>query len=206
MIRKHDSRALVRSLGVALMLLAFALAPATSVLVDAQNGVKPQPATTIKNFGKVDDNYYRGSQPSEVQMEELKRMGVKTIIDLRKDKVASAADWASRTGLQYFNILMKPSKAATDEQTAHFLSLVNDPENWPVYVHCKGGRHRTGALTAVYRITHNGWTAAQAWEEMKAYDFNDGLFGGPGAQKKFVFNFYQQRFASTGAVHGGANK
>lgn len=197
MVRKHDSKGAVRSLAVVLMLLAFAVTPATSVIEGGQEKANAPAATsTIKNFGKVDDNYYRGSQPSEVQMEELKRLGVKTIIDLRKDKVASAEVWASRAGLQYFNITMKPSKAATDEQTAHFLSLVNDPKNWPVYVHCKGGRHRTGALTAVYRITHDGWTAAQAWEEMKAYDFNDGLFGGPGAQKKFVFNFYQQRIAN----------
>ena len=197
MVGKHDSKAVVGSLGLVLMLLALALTPATSLLAGAQEKAQaPATTTTIKNFGKVDDNYYRGSQPSEVQMEELKRLGVKTIIDLRKDKVASAANWASRAGLQYFNITMKPGRAATDEQTAYFLNLVNDPKNWPVYVHCKGGRHRTGALTAVYRITHDGWTAAQAWEEMKAYDFNDGLFGGPGAQKKFVFNFYQQRAAS----------
>ncbi len=198
MVRKHDARGTVRSLGLVVMLLALSITPATSLHVGAQQQAKAPAAatTTIKNFGKVDDNYYRGSQPSEVQMEQLKRMGVKTVIDLRKDKVASAADWASRAGLQYFNISMKPSKAATEEQTAHFLSLVNDPANWPVYVHCKGGRHRTGALTAIYRITHNGWTATQAWEEMKAYDFNDGLFGGPGAQKKFVFNFYQQRVAN----------
>ena len=196
MVRKHNSKAAVRSLGLVLMLLALALTPATSLIAGVQEKAHAPAATTIKNFGKVNGNYYRGSQPSQVQMEELKRLGVKTIIDLRKDKVASAADWASRAGLQYFNITMKPSKAATDEQTAYFLSLVNDPKNWPVYVHCKGGRHRTGALTAVYRITHDRWTAAQAWEEMKAYDFNDGLFGGPGAQKKFVFNFYQQRVAN----------
>ena len=197
MVRMHDSKGVVRNLAVVLMLLAFALTPATSPMVGAQEQAKaPAAAGTIKNFGKVNDKYYRGSQPSAVQMEELKRLGVKTVIDLRKDKVASAGEWAGRAGLQYFNIMMKPSKAATEEQTSYFLSLVNDPANWPVYVHCKGGRHRTGALTAVYRITNDGWTAAQAWEEMKAYDFNDGLFGGPGAQKKFVFNFYQQRAGS----------
>ena len=197
MVRKHDSGRTVRSLGLVMMLLALVSTPAISVIVGAQEQTKaPASATTIKNFGKVNENYYRGSQPSQVQMEELKRLGVKTVIDLRKDKVTSAGEWASRAGLQYFNITMKPSTAATDEQTTHFLNLVSDPANWPVYVHCKGGRHRTGALTAIYRITRDGWTAAQAWEEMKAYDFNDGLFGGPGAQKKFVFNFYQQRVAN----------
>jgi uncharacterized protein (TIGR01244 family) len=155
--------------------------------------------TTLKNFGKVNDNYYRGSQPRENEIEQLKRLGVKTVIDLRKDKVPQAADWVSRAGMKYFNIPMKPGRRATDEQTAYFLSLVNDPANGPVYVHCKGGRHRTGALTAVYRITHDGWNADQAWDEMKRYDFNDGFFGGPADQKKFVYVFYQNYLANQAA-------
>jgi len=176
------------------MLLAVSMTPATSVInVSAQDTATAPAVVTILNFGKVDDNYYRGSQPSAIQMEQLKRLGIKTVIDLRKDRVGGAHDWATHAGLQYFSIDMKPSKAATEEQTDYFLSLVNNPANWPVYVHCKGGRHRTGALTAVYRITHDGWTAAQAYEEMKKYDFNDSIFGGPSAQKKFVFNFYERQ-------------
>jgi protein tyrosine/serine phosphatase len=176
------------------MLLAVSMTRATSVVnVSAQDAAKAPAVVTIKNFGKVDDNYYRGSQPSAIQMEQLKRLGIKTVIDLRKDKVTGAQEWATKADLQYFNIVMRPSKAATEEQTDYFLSLVNDPANWPVYVHCKGGRHRTGALTAAYRITHDGWTAAQAYEEMKKYDFNDGIFGGPSAQKKFVFSFYERQ-------------
>jgi protein tyrosine/serine phosphatase len=58
-------------------------------------------------------------------------------------------------------------RPATEEQTASFLKLVNDAANWPVYVHCKGGRHRTGELTAIYRITNEGWTADQTYQEMK---------------------------------------
>ncbi|HEU4715044.1 MAG TPA: dual specificity protein phosphatase family protein [Pyrinomonadaceae bacterium] len=178
-------------LAAAGFLLMLAL---TGVITSAQNAITPSPrARTIKNFGKVNDNYFRGSQPTQDQMAALKAMGVKTIVDLRKDYVPEARQWANELGLNYFNIPLKPSKAATKEQTEYFLSLVNDPANGPVYVHCKGGRHRTGALTAAYRITHDGWTAEQAYDEMKKYDFNDGLFGGPSAQKKFVFEFYEQR-------------
>ncbi|HKP36868.1 MAG TPA: dual specificity protein phosphatase family protein [Pyrinomonadaceae bacterium] len=149
------------------------------------------PGVSIENFGKVNDHYYRGSQPDHQQFAELKRIGIKTVIDLRKDNKAAAEGWARDSGLKYFRIPLKASTAATEEQTAYFLSLVNDPENWPVYVHCKGGRHRTGALTAVYRITHDGWTADQAYREMQEFDFNNGFFGGPGAQKKFVYSFYE---------------
>jgi protein tyrosine/serine phosphatase len=81
--------------------------------------------------------------------------------------------------------------SATEEQTNYFLKLVSDPENWPIYVHCKGGRHRTGEMTAVYRMNSQGWTADQAYEEMKKYDFEDSFFY-PRSLKKYVFSYYAQ--------------
>lgn len=200
MIQKRVSIAAVRDLGLVILLLATAVAwPSTSAGTTAAAQVAATSTTTLKNFGKVNDNYYRGSQPRANEIEQLKRLGVKTIIDLRQDKEPRAAEWVSKAGMQYFNIPMKASRRATEEQTAYFLRLVNDPANGPVYVHCKGGRHRTGALTAAYRITHDGWTADQAWDEMKRYDFNDGIFGGPADQKKFVFSFYQNYLANQAA-------
>ena len=149
----------------------------------------------IENFGKVNENYYRGSQPDAAGFARLKELGIKTVIDLRKDSEPEAPEWVRAAGMQYINIPMKASTPATPEQTAYFLKLVNDPHNWPIYVHCKGGRHRTGALTAIYRITHDGWTADQAYKEMKDYDFEHGFFGGPAAQKKYVYSFYAGRSA-----------
>jgi protein tyrosine/serine phosphatase len=108
--------------------------------------------------------------------------------------------------LNYFNLPLLPGRAATKEQTEYFLRLVIDAANGPVYVHCKGGRHRTGAMTAVYRITHDGWTAEQAFEEMLKYDFDDGFFGGPSAQKKFVFKFYEQWKKAEGQSVRSASK
>ena len=154
--------------------------------------------TPVENFGKVNNNYYRGSQPDAEGFSRLKRLGIKTVIDLRKDSLAEEPEQVRALGMQYFNIPMKANRAATPEQTNNFLKLVNDPANSPVYVHCKGGRHRTGALTAVYRISHDGWTADQAYDAMKKYDFNNGFFGGPAAQKNFVYTFYEQHTAAAG--------
>jgi protein tyrosine/serine phosphatase len=148
---------------------------------------------SIANFAQVNEHYYRGSQPTAEEFAQLKQFGIKTVIDLRedykKDEEASVRD----LGMYFFRIPLKTRVAATEEQTAYFLGIVNDPKNWPVYVHCKGGRHRTGAMTGIYRITHDGWTADQVWEEMKKYDFESGFFGGPSAQKKFVFSFYARQ-------------
>lgn len=159
----------------------------------AQDLRTPQ-AISIKNFGKVNDNYYRGSQPGAEQFEDLKRIGVKTVIDLRKDRVEQASEWARAAGLQYINIPLTTKKASTEDQTNEFLKLVNDPANQPVYVHCKGGRHRTGQMTAIFRITNDGWTSDQAYKEMKKYDFEDSFFY-PRSLKKYVFSYYE-RFTS----------
>lgn len=159
---------------------------------------------TIENFGKINENYYRGSQPNQEEFAQLKRLGIKTVIDLREDYKKGEESWVRDLGMNYFRIPLKTSVAATDDQTNYFLSLVNDSARMPVYVHCKGGRHRTGAMTAIYRITHDNWTADQAYKEMKDYDFENGFFGGPGAQKKYVFSFYEQRRTAAGA--GGAQK
>lgn len=176
------------------------LAPAAPQQFTGGRGVdapRAQPTTTaagIKNFGKVNDNYFRGAQPGPEGFAELKRLGVKTVIDLRKDSKREAPEWARAAGVRYINLPLVASRPATEAETEQFLRLVNDPENWPVFVHCKGGRHRTGALTAVYRITHDNWTADRAFQEMLDYDFDNGSFlgGGDGRarQKKYVYDFY----------------
>lgn len=157
------------------------------------NGTQDSQSLPIKieNFGKLNDNYYRGSQPTAGQFDELKKRGIKTVIDLRKDSIDGASQRARDAGLQYVNIPLTTKQPATDDQTGQFLKLVNDPANWPVFVHCKGGRHRTGEMTAIYRITHDGWSGDKAYEEMKKYDFEDSFFY-PRSLKKYVFSYYEQ--------------
>jgi uncharacterized protein (TIGR01244 family) len=173
-------------------------------LVTYAQAFSSTPAAGIENFGKVNDNYYRGSQPDAEQFADLKKLGIKTIIDLRKDSVAQAVDSARAAGLNYINIPLTTKQAATAEQVKYFLKLVNDQANWPVFVHCKGGRHRTGEMTAIYRITNDGWTADQAYEEMKRYDFEDSFFY-PRSLKKFVFSYYEQFTSQNGSgTHAAA--
>ena len=163
-------------------------------LTSYAQSISTAPSIRIENLGKVNDNYYRGSQPIADQFIELKKLGIKTVIDLRQDSLKESANWARAAGLQYINIPLTTKRAATAEQTEYFLQLVNDQANWPVFVHCKGGRHRTGEMTAIYRITNDGWTAEQAYGEMKKYDFEDSFFY-PRPLKKYVFSYYE-RFAS----------
>src|SRR5512135_3613642 len=132
-------------------LAAFRISIAILFAAALFDGAQASPAgilPDIDNFGQINENYYRGGQPDRAGFDALKRLGVKTIIDLQEDGKKEEPQWARDAGLRYFNIPLSSTRPATPAQTAYFLKLVADPGNWPVYVHCAGGRHRTGAMTA----------------------------------------------------------
>jgi tyrosine-protein phosphatase SIW14 len=150
----------------------------------------------IKNFGQISENYYRGGQPEAADIASLKKLGIRTVIDLQQDGDEQERDWVQDAGLTFFRIPLSTSKPATAEQTEYFLKLVDDPNNWPVFVHCAAGRHRTGGMTAIYRITHDSWTADQAYEEMKKYGYYS--FPNHGPLKDYVIKYYRSHMEAMG--------
>ena len=129
-------------------------------------------AVRIDNFGRINANYYRGAQPKGQDYADLAALGVKTVINLTSDDAeASEQAMVARAGMRYVQIPMTTHRAPTSEQIAQFLSIANDPASQPVYVHCVGGKHRTGVMTAIYRMTNEGWTSDRAFAEMKQFKF-----------------------------------
>ena len=126
----------------------------------------------IDNFGRVSNTYFRGAQPQGHDFADLAAAGVKTIINLTSDD-ASATESAmtQAAGMKYVQIPMTTHTVPTPAQIAEFLHIVSDPASQPVYVHCVGGRHRTGVMTAIYRMAVDGWSPAAAFAEMKQYKF-----------------------------------
>jgi protein tyrosine/serine phosphatase len=129
------------------------------------------PGIHIDNFGQVAPGYYRGAQPKGKDYADLRALGVKTIIDLTLDGDSGEPGIVQGLGLKFYRIGMTTHEALTTSKIAQFLQLVNDPANQPVYVHCQGGRHRTGVMTAIYRMTNNGWNADRAFQEMKQFKY-----------------------------------
>ncbi len=172
-------------------LLALPVAPAIGVSAEERHPVSASSAAVsaidIDNFGRVSDTYYRGAQPDVDDYAVLAALGVKTVIDLQEGGLASEPGLVERAGMKYVRIPMNTRKAPTSDQLAQFLRLVNDPASQPVYVHCAGGRHRTGVMTAVYRMTGDGWTSDQAFNEMKKYDFGADFLHPE--FKKFVYTY-----------------
>lgn len=160
------------------VLAAFVVAATLSAPAFAQTTTAPLMGSAaglsrihIGNFGKINDNYFRGSQPKGADYSDLAAIGVKTVIDLQADGPSNEAGLVKAAGMTFVRIGMTTTKAPTDAQIAQFFDIVNNPANQPVYVHCAGGRHRTGTMTALYRMTFDGWTPSQAYGEMQQYRF-----------------------------------
>jgi tyrosine-protein phosphatase SIW14 len=171
-VRLHSTLMRLYAAGFLITSLLALPVAAQSEQTAARSGAVGVSAPRIDNFGSVDPNYYRGAQPAGHDYTDLASLGVKTLVNLTSDDAdASEKGMAERAGMKYIQIPMTTHEPPTAAQLAQFLALVNDPANQPVYVHCVGGRHRTGVMTAAYRMTHDGWTGDRAFAEMKQYKF-----------------------------------
>jgi len=141
----------------------------------------------ISNFGQMDERFYRGARPSERDFANLKALGIKTVIDLT-DNTPKEKGYVEAQGMRYVNIAIPDKQDPSDAQIQQFLKLVDNPSTGKFYVHCAGGRHRTGVMGAVYRFNNYHWTFDQAYAEMLNFDFYTS--NGHGGQKKFVENYW----------------
>jgi protein tyrosine phosphatase (PTP) superfamily phosphohydrolase (DUF442 family) len=176
-----------KSLSVVHLIVAvFAL----SIACQAQEASSPKTLEKIriKNFGQMDDRFYRGAQPKEQDYRSLAALGIKTIVDLREDPKEYARAMTEAAGMKYINIPMIAKKYPTEEATSLFLRVANDPNTGKFFVHCAGGRHRTGAMGAAYRFENYHWNFDQVYKEMKQYDFYTAW--GHGKFKDFVEDYY----------------
>lgn len=144
----------------------------------------------IKNFGQMDDRFYRGAQPKETDYKDLAQLGIRTVIDLRDDPEPYEKPMVESLGMTYIHIPMTDKKYPTPEALDLFFKTVNDPHTGKFFVHCAGGRHRTGVMGAVYRFKFYNWDFEQVYKEMKQYDFYTRW--GHGALKDFVEDYYAQ--------------
>jgi tyrosine-protein phosphatase SIW14 len=142
----------------------------------------------VPNPGKINDGLFRGAQPNEQGLEELKKLGITTIVDLRAED-RGKSEWerqqAEKLGMKFVHIPIAGFAAPTNEEVAQFLSLFNDSQQ-KIFVHCLLGEDRTGVFVATYRMSMEKWPVTQAMREMNSFGFN--AFWHP-AMKAFVRDF-----------------
>ncbi len=154
----------------------------TALLMPA--GLDASELAGVENFHQVAQNIYRGAQPTFEGFRALTKIGVKTIVDLRHEtsQVQAEKKIVESLGMRFLSVPMT-MHAPTDEQVSRVLGELNSSRG-PIFVHCQGGRDRTGTVIACYRIAHDGWDSQKALGEAKS----DGMRKDTG-MKRYVRRF-----------------
>jgi len=169
-------------IGGALLILGFAGLTVAGCRAVAGRGGESGPP----NFGAVTPAFFRGAQPRAADLEMLRRLGVRTVINLREtaDIWPGEESEVRALGMDYVAVPLQGLGAPTDAQVAQVLNLIeNGPA--PVFVHCEHGSDRTGTIVACFRIKTDGWSAERALAEAKTYGLSVFQIG----MRRYVGNY-----------------
>ena len=128
---------------------------------------------------------YRSPQLAADRLaEEVQRRGIKTVVNLGSH--AGVDDAVCRQlGVTYVECPVGDVWQACGQRApgqrgtpvgpydlAPLWKLIDDPTSRPVLIHCQGGIHRTGVVSAMYRIRYQGWQPDDAIQEMDLFGFD----------------------------------
>lgn len=124
-------------------------------------------ANVPDNFYRVTPELYRSAQPDRAQMQELQRVGIRSVLNLRQWH--SDTDEAQGTGLIFYRVPMNAA-AINDDDVVIALSFLHRAAK-PALVHCWHGSDRTGMIVALYQLLFNHATKAEALAELRRPEY-----------------------------------
>lgn len=173
---------------------ATARALAALLLVALASGCAMRPATPptqllaspcadcvpgIENFGRVTADLWRGDMPTDRGFAELQRLGVRTIINLRKYADVPPPAVAPAYAVHIPMLPRAPQQESVLRAIREIESALADPDRRPVFVHCGEGRDRAGYVIAAWRRVIGDWSADDAIHEMMNFRAHRFLPGNP---------------------------
>jgi tyrosine-protein phosphatase SIW14 len=121
------------------------------------------------NFSLIEKGIYRSSFPRTKNIGFIKRLKLKTVVSLvPEDYPRQLVDFYEKEGIKLVSIGVDgnkgPFKAIGSEMFIEAVSVVLNPSNHPILIHCNKGKHRTGCVVACVRRS-KGWSLASALNE-----------------------------------------
>lgn len=128
----------------------------------------------LRRFHWINQDICRGRQPHGDDFAELKRKGIKTVLDLRGGPIHTR--WEKKhveaAGMHYISIRLSGIMPPKKWQVAEVLKVLEDPTKAPIFVHCWRGADRPSLVIACYRMVHDHWTNQEALAEANEMDLN----------------------------------
>lgn len=111
------------------------------------------------NKHRLGDKAWRSAQPAPHHIRALARKGVRTIINLRGERLCGSywleRDVCARHGIVLVNFQVRSRMPPTREQIEEARELFARVE-YPMLMHCKSGADRVGLMSVLYRHLHEG--------------------------------------------------
>lgn len=135
------------------------------------------------NLYQFSDSLFRSEQPKALSKDELKQIGIKSILNLRDD--FSDSTLFGMGNFHLYNVKMMANNIQM-ESVEELLRIIEIAPK-PLLIHCKHGADRTGLIVAIYRIEKQGWPKEMAIFEMKkgGFGFHDKYLNIPKFIKAF---------------------
>lgn len=132
------------------------------------------PDDHLPNFQQVCDELYRGGQPTPKGFNQLKDMGVTTIINLRDESrlIDEERLLVNELKLSYVSIPLSPFRAPKDSDIEKFFNSIQRSDG-SSFVHCWHGMDRTGTFVSLYRMKEHAWELDIAYAEMLKMGFHE---------------------------------
>jgi len=135
---------------------------------------------TITNFHCVDETLMRGGKPSQEQLKELQKCGVKNVISFctnynpatkTQGTMPDEAELAKKLGMKFFWLPFKSKDNPSDEAVNEFFKIIDNARanNEKVFIHCRHGADRTGLFSALYRIKYQKCKLSDVIRELMTY-------------------------------------
>src|SRR5262245_39995793 len=143
----------------------------------------------VRNFRRVDDRLLTAGQPSEAQLADASRQGVRVVINLalHDDPRYSLADEAGCVrglGMEYVHIPVQ-FNAPAGENLRAFIAAMEANKGKKILVHC-AANYRVTAFVGLYRVLCEGWAPDKAFEPMRTVWEPDPVW------KQFIANMLQR--------------
>lgn len=154
-----------------LMLVAFAFSrPAGAQVTKSE-------VPGVTNFARLETTVACGGATKPEGVPEIKKLGFKSIINLRLPTEAGAnvdaeAAAAKAAGINFYSIPFSgqsPDPAVADK----FLATLATPGNEPAFIHCAAG-NRAAAMWMIKRMQIDKWDAERAGTEAAALGLTSG--------------------------------
>ena len=127
------------------------------------------------NFHKVDENLYRSNMPTPSRIRDYRKLGIKTIVNLRG--VRKDGGWLlENEACGKYNIKLidfrARSRAAPEKEMIFKAEKLFNSIKYPALIHCKSGADRAGFVAAIYLMVFEGKSVQEAQKQLSIRFFH----------------------------------